>query len=325
MSAAGNRRPAVRPYHPAVTPLVLVVASLIAMAAGLITLRSFGPRYRVGRLLATTPRVSVAEAVAIARDGRPRYVRVDGRIDASDEFEDAEHRPLVFRRTRLEARDGNAWSVFEDSREAVPFEIREALDSIGVDTVALDVGLVVVSRESVGVAGDLADRAPETLGPETPVRARIEQVSSVEHAIVLGVPVSAETDGDAPRMSAGLGRPLVLTTLEPAEAMRILAGGSARPRIVAACFLIGTALLAVGVAWAGLGAIMTALVPVAFAASPSPATGGDPRSSGEGPGLVGEPVLALLVVGVIAALAIIVTTAYVRLTDNRPKAPPSRR
>ncbi len=306
--------PAGRRYHPAVTPLVLVAASLIALGAGVVTLRSFGPRYRVARLLATTPRVSVAEAVAIAREGPARYVRVDGRIDADEEFEDADHRPLVFRRTKFEARSGGRWSAFEDSREAVPFEIREGLDGIRIDGATLDVGLVVVPRHSVGVAGDVTDRAPSTLDPATPVRAIIEQISSVEHAIVLGVPVSDATQSGGAQLTAGLGRPLVLTTLEPDEAMRILAGGSTRPRLVAACFLAGTALLVVGLAWAGLGAVMSAVVPIARAASPSPGTGGDPRSSGEGPGLVGEPLVALLVVGGIALLAVVLTTLYIRVT-----------
>jgi hypothetical protein len=94
--------------------------------------------------------------------------------------------------------------------------------------------------------------------------------------------------------------------------------------LVAACFVVGAVLLVAGMAWAGLDAITTALVPVAFAASPSPAAGGDPRSSGQGPGLVGEPGLALLAVSAIAVLAIIVTTAYVRLTD-RGSGTPSRR
>jgi hypothetical protein len=307
-----------------VAPLVLLVASLIAMAAGVVTLRSFGPRYRVGRLLATTARVSVAEAVAIASEGRPRYVRVEGRIDAAEEFEDAAHRPLVFRRTRLEAMDGTRWTAFEDSRESVPFEIHEGLDSIGVDAGALDAGLVVVPRESVGVAGDLVGRAPAALASEAPVRAVIEQVSSIEHAVVLGVPVAGELTGDAPRLTAGLGRPLILTTLEPDEAMRVLAGGSARPRLIAACFIAGSALLVAAAAWAGLGALVSAIVPVALAASPSPAAGGDPRSSGEGPGLVGEPALALLAVVAIAIVTIGITTAYVRLTDSRSGRPDSR-
>ena len=47
----------------------------------------------------------------------------------------------------------------------------------------------------------------------------------------------------------------------------------------------------------------------------TPAQGGDPRSSGEGPGLVGEPGLAILIVVAIAVVAIVATTAYVRLTD----------
>ena len=42
----------------------------------------------------------------------------------------------------------------------------------------------------------------------------------VEHAIVLGVP-SLDEQG-APRLAAGLGRPLILTTLQTDEAMRIL-------------------------------------------------------------------------------------------------------
>jgi hypothetical protein len=306
-----------------VAPLILVVASLIAMAAGVITLRSFGPRYRVGRLLATTPRVSVADALTIARDGPARYVRVDGRIDAEDEFEDVEHRPLVFRRTRLEARSGDRWSAFEDSRESVEFQVREGLDGIGVDATSLDVGLIVVPRHSVGVAGDVTGRAPSEIDPATPVRAIIEQISSVEHAIVLGVPVPVPVPatlseaGGLAQLTAGLGRPLVLTTLEPDEAMRILAGGNARPRLAAACFLAATAFLIAGVAWAGLSAVMSAVVPIARAASPSPGTGGDPRSSGEGPGLVGEPVVALLVVVGIAILATVLTTLYVRLTDTK--------
>lgn len=313
----GPRR--VARYHPAVAPLILVIASLIAMAAGVITLRSFGPRYRVGRLLATTPRVSVADALTIARDGPARYVRVDGRIDAEDEFEDAEHRPLVFRRTRLEARSGDQWLAFEDSRESVEFQVREGLDGIGVDATSLDVGLIVVPRHSVGVAGDVTGRAPSEIDPATPVRAIIEQISSVEHAIVLGVPVAASPSdgGSVAQLSAGLGRPLVLTTLEPDEAMRILAGGSTRPRLAAACFLAATGLLIAGVAWAGLSAVMSAVVPIARAASPSPGTGGDPRSSGEGPGLVGEPFVALLVVAGIAILAVVLTTLYVRVTDTK--------
>jgi hypothetical protein len=237
-----------------VTPLLLIAAGAVALAAGIGVLRTFGPGYRVGRLLAATPRVPIEEARSLAENGTPRYVRVDGRIDSNHEFEDADHKPLVLRRTRIEARSAGTWETVEGSRVQVPFEVREGVAGIDVDGAALDVGLVVVPRFSVGVAGDLGDQAPAGLAPDAPVRARIEQVSSVEHAIVLGVPVT--NDGRI-RMGAGLGRPLILTTLEPPEAMRILTGGAVgRSRAAAAFLLAGATLVAAGIGWAIAEAIL---------------------------------------------------------------------
>jgi hypothetical protein len=307
-----------------VSPLLLIAAGVVAVVGGVAILQTFGSRYRVGRLLASTPLVELGEALAIAASGRPRYVRIAGRIDSDEEFEDVNHRPLVFRRTRLESRRSGRWVTFEDSREIVPFEIHEGDAAIAVDADALADGLIVIPRESMGTIADLEDRAPTGLAPETRVRAIVEQLSSIEHATVLGVPIAGTTAGDPPRVSAGLGRPLVVTTLEPDEAMRVLAHGSSRPRIAAACFVAGAILVAAGLAWAGLGAIGAQLVgdgvSAAFAASPSaPAAGGDPRSSGEGPGLVGQPVVAVLVVLGIAVAAIVLTTAYVRLTGRPEK------
>ena len=313
------------------TPLLLGAAGVVALVAGGLVLRTFGPAYRIGRLLATTPAVSVAEAGAIAAEGRSRYVRVTGRIDADDEFEDADHRPLVFRRTRLEARTGRAWRAFEDQREAVPFTINEGLETIAIDPDALGEGLVVVPRESTGRAADLGERAPSRLDPETPVRARIEQISSVEHAIAIGYPVQTGTtraDGQPEvRLTAGRGRPLILTVLEPDEAMRILAGGDAgRTRLAAGLLAAGAVLVGAGALWSLVGAVVPAvidglpslggLVPVALAASaePTPGTAGDPRSNGQGPGLVGTPGLAILGVVAVAVLAIVATTAWVRFT-----------
>lgn len=291
------------------TPLVLALLGAVALGAGFAVLRSYGPRYRVARLLATVPRVTVADALAIAASGDARYVRVDGRIDAEDDFEDADHRPLVFRRTRLEARRGGGWQTVDESREAVPFEVRDGLDALAVDGDALDHGLVVIPRESLGTAADVPDRVPARLPPTTPVRLRIEQVSSVEHASVLGVPVAGAAGGA--RLTAGLGRPLVLTTLEEREAMRVLAeGGGARPRLAAALLVAGLLLLV-----AAAGAWLIGAIGV-LAASPSatPAQGGDPRSSGEGPGLVGDPGFALLAVALIALASIVLTLGWVRLT-----------
>jgi hypothetical protein len=73
-------------------------------------------------------------------------------------------------------------------------------------------------------------------------------------------------------------------------------------------------------AFAGLVALVLlfVLATTSFAATPVPTTvsGGDPRSAGEGPGLVGTPIVAIgLVLGLgIAAAA--VTLAWVRLTGG---------
>jgi hypothetical protein len=340
-----DRRWPVRHHPPdiirAVTPLLLAAGGVVAIGLGVAVLRTFGSRYRVGRLLATTPPVSVAEALELAASNRLRYVRIDGRIDADEEFEDADHRPLVFRRTRLEARAGRGWRAFEDHRQAVAFSIRDGLEDIAVDHEALDTGLIVVPRESIGVASDLPDRAPAGLAADTPVRARIDQVSSVEHAIVLGVPLPTldppeGATGPRARMTAGLGRPLVLSVLEPSEAMRVLgADGAGRARVAALFLAAGAALILGALAWAGLAAMLPGLmtgipglaelIPTALAASPaaSQAAGGDPRSNGQGPGLVGTPGLAILGVAAIGVAAVLATTIYVRLT--RPANPGPRR
>ena len=234
-------------------PLIPFVAGLATLLVGVFVLRTYGPGYRVGRLLAATRSVTIAEALALA-NGPARYVRVSGRIDAEDEFEDDAHRPLVFRRTRLQLLTDGSWVSFEDRRERVDFDIGEGLDAIGVDDAALDTGLVVVSRESVGTAADVPDRVPAGTAPTTPVRLRIEQVSSIEHAHVLGVP-SLDAAGK-PRMSAGLGRPLILTTLEPDEAMRVLTGGERRrPMIAAVCMIGGFGLIGLAAVLAVIGAV----------------------------------------------------------------------
>ena len=68
--------------------------------------------------------------------------------------------------------------------------------------------------------------------------------------------------------------------------------------------------------------ILLALATTAFAATPVPSTiaGGDPRSAGEGPGLVGTPVVAIAIVFGLGIAAAAVTLAYVRLTGG-PRKP----
>lgn len=295
------------------TPFLVVAAGIVALTVGALVLRRFGPRYRVGRLLASTPIIPVAEARALAT-GPARYVGIRGRIDSADEFEDDAHRPLVLRRARIQMRQGGEWRTVDEHRQAVAFEVHEGLDVIRIDQAALDDGLVVVPRESVGTAADVPDRVPAGTAPDVPVRLRVEQVSAVEHAIVLGVPVVDPADPDAVRLTAGLGRPLILTTLERDEAMRVLTDGNRRSPLIAAIALAGgLLLLTIGLAWAVLGA----LTATALAASPSAAPGGDPRSSGQGPGLVGDPLMAIgLVVG-LGLAAVTLTTLYVRATGGR--------
>ena len=73
-------------------PLIPVIAGLVALAAGVLVLRTYGPRYRVGRLLAATPDVTVAEARALSA-GKPHYVRIRGRWASSSNSSSASIRP----------------------------------------------------------------------------------------------------------------------------------------------------------------------------------------------------------------------------------------
>jgi hypothetical protein len=303
-----------------VIPLLLTIAGAAALAAAVWIQRSFGPRARVGRLLAVVPKVSVADAVRLAASDDARYVRIDGRLDSDQEFEDADQRPLVLRRTTLEWRPANGaggWTRLDSSEELVPFSVREGLDEIAVDGPALAEGLVVMPRERKGVAADLGDAAPANVPPDAPVRMIVELVSTVEHAAVLGVP---RRDPGGVSIGPGLGRPLVLTTLEDDEAMRVITGGAAgRARIALACFVGGAVLLGLALAWFLAESILVGGAATALAASPGATVrpGSDTRTTGGGPGLVGDPALAVLGVLAIALLSLLATLAYVRLTGGR--------
>lgn len=72
---------------------------------------------------------------------------------------------------------------------------------------------------------------------------------------------------------------------------------------------------------AGAVAVVLALTAasLALAAEPAatPGTGGDPRSPGQGPGLVGDPLFAIGAVVLVALTTVVLTLAYVRMTDAR--------
>lgn len=308
-------------------PLIVVVAGLVALGGGALVLRSFGPGYRVGRLLASTPLATIEEAETLSAVGTRRYVRVDGRIDSSEDFPDEHERPLVYRRRRLEAQRAGRWTVIDQEVQLVPFELRAGLAALAVDGASLGDGLVVLPRESVGTAADAPGRVPAELPPATPLRYRVEQVSAVEHATVLGVP-ERRSDGTTV-LTAGLGRPLILSTLETTEAMQLLAGGRrGRPLAALALLAAGLGLLAAGLAWAVVAALAAMVVPGAVWAatpSPTPGTGGDTRSVGEGPGLVGSPLMAVGIVVAIAVVSVAASLIYVRATARRASERSDRR
>jgi hypothetical protein len=312
-----------------VGPLLLGAAGVVALGVAAAILRSFGPRYRVGRLLAVVPVVPVREAVRIAAAGEQRYVRVDGRIDSDEEFEDEHHRPLVLRRTTFEwhpakgegghSGDDFRWRPLGEPRlELAPFVVREELDEIGVDAARLGAGLIVIPRISEGKVGDLGDIGQPEVQPDGDARMTVEQVSSVEHATVLGVPTRG-ADGTTV-IGPGMGRPLILTTLERDEAMRVLTGGAMqRSRVAIACLAIGAALLALAVAWWFVASLVGGGVATALAATPDPSLipGTDIRTGNDAPGFVGNPAFAILGVGALGVVSVAGTLAWIRLTGGR--------
>jgi hypothetical protein len=226
----------------------------------------------------------------------------------------------VLRRTTFEwrPRGRRAWTHFDRRLEAVPFVVREGLDEIEVDAERLGDGLVVTPRESVGEARDIEAMTQAGIDPAAQARMRMELVSSVDHAAVLGVPARRDAGGVA--IGPGLGRPLIVSTLEQDEAMRVLSGGAiGRSRVAIACLAAGVALIGVAAAWWVLDALIGGGAATALAASPDPTLrpGSDTRSSGGGPGLVGEPLLAVLGVIGVGLLSLVATLAWVRLTGPR--------
>jgi hypothetical protein len=243
-----------------VIALALAVAGACGLGLGAFLLRRTGNAYRVARLLAVAPQATAAEVVERARgpDAQPRYVKTHGRVTSDEDFPDEAQRPLVFRRLRWERGDGRGqWRVLDEERLAVPFGVEDRGAFVAVDVDALGDGLVVIPRESAGVAREIpieiAEGLPERLEPDTPVRLRIDQVSAVEQATVCGVPVRGP-DG-VTRLTAGLGRPLIVSTVEPDAAMRLLAADRRGTVLAAGALLvIGLGLLATAIIALILGA-----------------------------------------------------------------------
>ena len=203
--------------------------------------RRFAPRYVLGRTLAAARHVTIDRARDIAIAGETRYVRIHGRISSHEEFPDENDRPLVYRRKRIEMLDADGrWQSAGPDVEGVPFGVESRSSFIAVDGAAVGRGLIVVPRVAEGIAGDLPAELSEGIDPQRPARLVVEQVSAVEHAFVAGVP-RLSSDGE-PRMTGGANRPLVLTTLELDDTMRLL-GGRQRLLVFGLSGLFGTGIV----------------------------------------------------------------------------------
>ena len=137
---------------------------------------TLGPGYRVGRLLAVDAGGQRRRGASRSPTGRAALR--GGSRAGSTPRRSSRTSPSAARvpPDPPRAPDGRRrWTAFEDHREASPFEVVEGLDAIAVDDDALDDGLVVVTRESVGTAADIPDRVPAGTAPDTPVRLRVEQ------------------------------------------------------------------------------------------------------------------------------------------------------
>ena len=225
----------VRRYHRGRDPPPPPRSSVCSRSSpGAVVLRSFGPSYRVGRLLAATPRSASPTRSRCIR-GPARYVRIAGRIDAEDEFEDDAHRPLVLRRTRLQVRDGGAWRDGRGRPRGASRSRSATVSTPSPSTPTRSMTASWSSRASRSGPPRMPDRVPAGTRPG-------DAGAAAGGAGLLGRARdrrwACRRPGRmaAPRMTAGLGRPLVLTTLEPDEAMRVLAGTrSRRPLAAAMC------------------------------------------------------------------------------------------
>jgi len=306
-------------------PVALIGAALIVV--GLLLSRRTDVRTRAGQLLAGLSPITPTEALRLAalRGASAPYLAITGSIDAPEIFEDEHHRPLVFRRERVSIADEQGWRVIDVAVRSLPFVISDARSAINISTADLGEGLVVVERRWEGSVTELHAAGREYQSPETAAlvarlavsdptrgaRVGLEQISNLDRATAAG----QLTDGE---LRAGAGRPLVVTTLERAEALRLL-GGEGRGRLASSTVALG--LLALGLLLLLGGIALTLASPAlgADAGSPSPTPtptpeSGDARNGGVsvGPGgLLGLVVMFALPL-LFAATVVLITRLATR-------------
>jgi hypothetical protein len=258
--------------------------------------------------------------------GSGHYLAVQGSIDAAEAFDDENHRPLVYRRERVlihegDVGSGETWRELERVVRSVPFSISDSATSIEIDAAALTDGLVVIERQWEGGVAELAaagrafrDAATTTLvaqlalsAPQLKARVTLEQISTLDRGTVVGLLRNG-------RLTAGgAGQPLVLTTLDRREALRIL-GSEPRGTLAMSLLALGAlvaGVLMTGVALVGLVGELASAGGALPSASPDQVANpesGDARNGGvaTGPGgllgLIGALLLPLLL-GALIALA----------------------
>ncbi|MEY3683394.1 MAG: hypothetical protein RIS62_104 [Chloroflexota bacterium] len=300
----------------------LIVVGVLLVAFGLLLSRRADERTRAGQLLAGLSPVTPTEALRLAalRDDSSPYLAIKGSIDAAEIFEDENHRPLVYRRERVSIADEGGWRVIDTAERSLPFVVSDPSSSISIATADLADGLVVVERRWEGSVAELHAAAREyqqaeaaslvaaiaARDPSRAARVSLEQISSLDRATAAGHLVDGE-------LRAGAGRPLVVTTLERAEALRLL-GSEGRGRLASSTAAL--AALALGLLLL-LGGIVMALAEPALgadAASPSPTPtptpeSGDARNGGVGVGpggLLG--LVAMFALPLLFAAAIVLVT-----------------
>ena len=231
--------------------------------------------------------VSPREALLV---GDGHYLAVSGNIDAAEAFEDESHRPLVYRRERVVIADGATWREIERVVRSVPFVISDGDHALAIDAAQLGDGLVVIERQWDGSVAELAAAQRDYQDPESATlvaqlasaaptagaRVILEQISTLDRGTAAGL-----LRGGA-LTAGGAGQPLVLTTLDRREALRILGSGQ---RASLAAGLLTLFLLIVGVLLllAGSAALLSEATSGAGAAlspsstlspAPSPTAGG---------------------------------------------------
>ena len=301
-------------------PIALVGVALIAV--GLLLSRRTDVRTRAGQLLAGLSPITPTEALRLAalRGDSAPYLAIKGSIDAPEIFEDENHRPLVFRRERISIADEQGWRVIDVAERSLPFVVSDASSAIRSATADLADGLVVVERRWEGSVAELHAAGREyqsaetaalvaalaTSDPARQARVGLEQISNLDRATAAGQLVDGE-------LRAGAGRPLVVTTLERAEALRLL-GGEGGGRLASSTATL--ALLALGALLLLGGIALTLASPavVADVASPPPTPTPTPESGDARNGGVGVGPGGLLGLVMMFALPLLFAAAVVLVT-----------